>query len=685
MPDPIDLEPADRPRTATPRPFWFVVVAGAYLTLRGYHSFDGDQAYRLPLLLDQQDKTLYAADPFVRAFDVFNPHRGYLAVLDAASRPFGLATGLFGLFALTLAATMVGVDRLARAVWPNLGGRVGLAAVVLVLVAKGGNIGTNHLFEATLLDRLVAFAFGWLALAGAVLDPRRGARTAAPLLGLAAWIHPSVGLQISLTLAAAWLLWGTWPGRSGVTLRGALGSVALLALALVPGLTLVGGQSGRLLEGMPLGEFRHWAVEVQGPQHMLPSTWRMPQWLAFGCYPVLAVLAYCGRRGDLKREAAAVRFGLLLFVNLLSLTLAYVAVEVFADLRVTLFQPFRMATLARGLALVAVSGRLVMLWDRGDYPSRARAVLVAVGLSGDWSLVVATAVELAISLLEGVTPGVAGVCGTPQPRSSNDPSSQFPGLRATADPCHPKISPGLDFRPLLGQVVGGSTLVLGLIFLSRHDTESGHVPILAALGALALGTAFARVRPLGWNRRRLAFVLILAWAVPVLAFGAGFWGDRAAEEPIRAGLLGRCRFAEVPVDDLERVAAWCRDYTPSSSRFIGPPGTKGFRLWSRRPLMFNRAGSPYHAAGLLDWSDRFRDHVGFNGSTADFARAYLQGRHALEAGYDRMTPEAKLALAHRQGATHVLERINERTPAPALGPGLELVATQGGYAVYRVK
>ncbi len=643
MPDPIDLEPADRPRFVAPRAFPFLVIAGAYLTLRGYHSFDGDQAYRLPLLLDQQNKATYATDPFVRAFDVFNPHRGYLAVLDAASRPFGLATGLFGLFALTLAATMVGVDRLARAVWPALGVRVGLAAVVLVLLAKGGNIGTNHLFEATLLDRLVAFALGWLALASAVANPKRGARISAPLLGLAAWIHPSVGLQITLTLAAAWLVWGAWPGRLGVTLAGAVGSVALLALALVPGLSLVAGQSGRLLEGMPLDEFRHWAVEVQGPQHMLPSTWRMSQWLAFGCYPTLAGLAYFGQKGELGRGSAAIRFGMLLFVNLISLTLAYVAVEVVADLRVTLFQPFRMATLARGLALIAVSGQLVTLWDKGDFVGRSRAVLIAVGLAGDWSLVVATGVELAMTLAEGVA------------------------------------------RQSVARVVGLVVLTLGLIFLGRHDTESGQVPILAALGALGAGTAFARVRPLTWNRRRLAFVAVLAWAVPALAMGAGFWGDRAADDPIRAGLLNRCRFAEVPVDDSERIAAWCRDHTPESSRFIGPPGLKGFRLWSRRPLMFNRAGSPYHASGLLDWSERFRDHVGFTGPAADFARAYLQGRHALEAGYDRMTPQAKLALAQRQGATHVLERISERTPAPALGLGLELVATRGSFAVYRVE
>ena len=642
----LDVQPIPLRPDGPPRAFWFVVLAGAYLTLRGYHSFDGDQAYRLPLLLHQQDPPLFAADPFVRALDEFNPHRGYLAVLDAASRPLGLAAGLLGLFGLTLAATMAGVDRLARAVWPGRGGRVGLTAVALVLIAKAGNVGTNHLFESTLLDRLLAFALGWNAVAAAVVDPRRGVLVAAPLLGLAALVHPSVGLQLALTLAAAWVAWGLMPGRSGAGFRSACLSAALLGVALAPGLALVAGQGNRLLEGMPLDEFRPWAVEVQGPQHMLPSTWRLPQWLAFGCYPILAALALLprDRAADPDDEPARRRFGVLFAVNLASLAAAYVAVEVVRDLRITLFQPFRMAMLARGLALVAVARRVVALWDRSDAIGRGRAVLIAVGLTGDWALVAATVVELAATLAERAT-----------------------GSRRVV------------------AAVGLLTLGGGLAFLARHDTESGQVPILAALGILAVGAAIARVRPLTWNRRRRTYAVAAAWAIPALAAGVELArGDRAADSPFAAVLAGRCRFAEVPVDPEERLGRWCRDHTPPSSRFIGPPGLKEFRLWSRRALAFNRAGSPYHAAGLRDWSIRFRDHVGFAGSTADFARAYLAGRHRLEAGYDRMTPAEKLALARRQGATHVIERFDPKGPPPDLGPGLERLAVVGGYAIYRL-
>src|SRR5438128_1234528 len=90
------------PRTPAP-PRWpvFLIIFGLYVTVRGYHSLDNDQAYRLPLLLHRQDPSLYADDPFVRAFDAFNPHRGYLALLDGSSRLLGLSAGLAALFGLT--------------------------------------------------------------------------------------------------------------------------------------------------------------------------------------------------------------------------------------------------------------------------------------------------------------------------------------------------------------------------------------------------------------------------------------------------------------------------------------------------------------------------------------------------------------------------------------------------------
>lgn len=628
---------------ALPRWVALLLVSGLYLTLRGYHAFDGDQAYRLPLLLRQQDPSLYVTDHFVRAFDAFNPHRGYLALLDCASRPFGLAAALAGLFGLTLAATAIGFDRLTRAVWPDKGRWVGLVALVLVLAAKAGNVGTNHLFEATLLDRLVGFALGWLALAEAVGNPGRGVWTGAACLGVASLIHPSVGLQLALTLGATWCVWWARPGLFGVS-RGRSGlAILALGLALAPGLVWNASQAGKLFEGLPPEEFRLLAVMIQGPQHMLPSTWRASQWVAWGCYPVLALLALGSSRRD-AWPAPRLRLASLMGVNLASLAAAYVAVDVVGDLKVTIFQPFRMATLARGLSLVAVAGRVVSLWGKGDLASRGRATLIGVGLGGDWALVVATAVDLSMA-----------AAGWVRERYR---------IRSTT-----RWENG----------IGLATLAGGLAFLARHDTESGHLALLAGLGALAVGSVVASRVQLVWNRRRMALAVLAAWAVPAAAMVVGLVMTDPGSKAWSASLVGRCRFAEVPTDDLERLAVWCRERTPPTSRFIGPPGPKGFRLWSRRPLAFNRAGSPYHAEGLADWAARFRDHVSFAGTTAEFARAYLEGRHDLEAGYGKMTDAELASLARKQGATHVIVP-SARPPGNPAGP-LRRLQVEGRYAI----
>ena len=227
----------------------FLLISGLYLTFRGYHAFDGDQAYRLPLLLHRQDPAPLCDRPVRPGVRRLQPPSGVPDPArpgEPAVRPGG---GPGRAVRADARGDALGVDRLARAAWPGSGGKVGLVAVGLVLLAKAGNIGTNHLFEATLLDRLVGFALGWLALASAVGDPRRGAWAGAVWLGLAALVHPSVGLQLALTLAATWAAWGLRPaGRAwaGGWPAGAIGGArAGPGCRAWPDL----GQGGRLFGG----------------------------------------------------------------------------------------------------------------------------------------------------------------------------------------------------------------------------------------------------------------------------------------------------------------------------------------------------------------------------------------------------------------------------------------------------
>jgi hypothetical protein len=623
-------------------PRWavYVLLFGLYLTVRGYQSRDGDQAYRLPLLLHQQNPALFAHDHFVRAFDAFNPHRGYLALLDAASRPLGLSFGLFALYALTFALTCYGISRLARALWPERGPSVGLVAVALVLLARAGNIGTNHLFEPMLLDRLIGFALGWVALAlaieGRIWQP-------SVLIGLATIVHSSVGLQLGALLVACWIAWWIGSRWTGQSLRGAGLGILTVCLALMPGAALTLMQGNRLFAGLTPAEFRLLGVELQMAQHMVPSLWRMPQWLAWGAYMVLGSFSLLVREGGTARgprdPSIKARFAILFGVLLAGLGVAYLMVEVVGNLRVTVLQPFRMATVARGLALIAVSGRCVLLWTRDGYLGKTRALLIAAGLAGDWAFVVAVAVEIAASLAECL-------------------------------PASWKKWAGIG-------VLGG--FVYGISFLSRHDTEQGHRWLLAALALSAfhaLGTSRFRA---GWTRRRHVFATLACWLVPLAALLVPL--IIGLDNRLAVALAARCRFAESPMDEVERLAVWARANTPPGSTFITPPGPKTFRLWSERAVAFNRAASPYHALGLSDWSQRFRAHVGFEGTTADFVHAYLADRHGFESRYARLTPEGLAALARSQGAKYILASapLNGKSTGP-----LRMLRVDGRYAIYQV-
>lgn len=712
----------DPTRWVPPRWLVYGLILGLYLSVRGYHSREGDQAYRLPLLLHWQDPSLFADDPFVRAFEAFNPHRGALALLDTVSRVVGLSAALLLLWWLTFFLTCIGIDRLARAVWPHIGSRVGVVAIALVLIAHGGNIGTNHLFEPMLLDRLMGFALGWIAFALVVEAPDRGWWKGVLAIGAAGLIHPSVGVQLALVLGSAWVGWGVL-ARTRWKLVGQ--ALAALGVAIVPGIVMNLGEGGRLLAGLPTEEFRLLSVELQGPQHMLPHLWRLPQWLAWGCYPVLALVALRTRHNSepdparlpgpsgpssadnwpdhhSRSRGAQTRLAVLLTSTLLGLALAWLGVESLQDLRVTLFQPFRMATVARGLALIALSGHVLALWRRGDLVGRARAALLTAGLGGDWALVVATLVEIAAvaPLILDLVPARSASEGEQPPRLRFGlvwGSALRTELREVLCRLVRGVSRnrfdaaavglgGPRNRRLLSGLAGSCVLVAGLRFLGHHDTESGHIPLLAALGVAILATLVGRRRTIAWSRRRFAAAFVLAWLIPGMALvlaAAPVGGSLRAQRWAR-GLVEKCRFGEIPVDDMERLAAWCRLHTPASARFVGPPGPKTFRLWSLRSLAFNRAASPYHAAGLADWLARFRDHVGFRGSSEAFVRAYLSDRHGLERGYEAMTDADRAALAVRNGATFVVANAPAVDATPKPGGPLRLLHVEGRYAVYRV-
>ena len=324
----------------------------------------------------------------------------------------------------------------------------------------------------------------------------------------------------------------------------------------------------------------------------------------------------------------------MLAVVLASLGAAWVAIEVLHNLRITIAQPFRMATVVRGLALVFIAGRLVELWERGLWFPRLRCVLIGVALAGDWMLVAVTVAETGVALCEWLADRTLG--------------GRF------------------SFGPQVQKMVFAGLMSMGLVFLSRHDTESGHWPLLAVLG-VGLAATFSirwatrsgqtssgkceapaeRAHKRPWHAP--VGLLALAWLIPVAAFCAGLVpaDDPAARWPLVQALLARCRFGATPIDDIERLAVWCREHTPSEARFIGPPGPKTFRLWSRRSLAFNRAAALIMPRASRTGSLAFRTTLASTNrrpsSSANIWRAGTDSKRVMTSSMAKSGPRLRFA------------------------------------------
>ena len=265
---------------------------------------------------------------------------------------------------------------------------MGWVAVGLFLAAKAGNIGTNHLFEAMVLDRLVALALGWLAIADAVTRPETGWWRSAISIAAATIIHPSVGLQLAMVLGTSWLAWALFGRRSLDNPGAALRAGAALIVAVIPGMAINLPQGTTLQGDLPASFFWILSVELQSPQHMLPHLWRMPQWLAWFELPrprrrhTRAMrtpsqgtpdrLALRSIEFTRKRSRIASRLAIMLAVISVGLGAAWYAIEVRHSIRATVFQPFRMSTVVRGICLVLISGRIVKLSGASEAGSTAR-------------------------------------------------------------------------------------------------------------------------------------------------------------------------------------------------------------------------------------------------------------------------------------------------------------------------
>ena len=240
-----------------------------------------------------------------------------------------------------------------------------------------------------------------------------------------------------------------------------------------------------------------------------------------------------------------------------------------------------------------------------------------------------------------------------------------------------------------------ATIALGLNFLAHHDTESGHVPLLIAVGA-GLGT-IAQPDARGSHRGCCP-----TWtpadrggsrqrsASPGSCRSRRCWRRRSHQITPRRGsrscerLVDRCRIAPMPLDDIERLALWCRDHTPhrrgSSGRPAPRPSGSGrdgtWRSIARAARIMARAW-PTGSLALRTTSisaARRRSSFGPIGTTGMSSR---RGTIRSAMSSERPWPSGR-------GLSTSSPRRRKTASRQQIAGPLELLHVEGRYAAYRV-
>ncbi|MFM1802799.1 MAG: hypothetical protein RJA81_2151 [Planctomycetota bacterium] len=601
-----------------------LTATGLVISANGYDSRVIDQCYRLPVMEHMFDQSLYSADPFVLAFDSFNPHVGYLYLIKFLEAAIGLSLALFLIYVLTLAVCIHAIWKIRASLFPNLSSLSDWLLVLMFSLCKAGNIGTNHLWEDHLLDRQIGFTLGWLMLMIWLNSRPSRHLLIAILCGLTAIVHPGLGLLYAALwtgIIACYFLIFEFQYLS--LLRWCM----LICGCMLPWALLYLPQSAELKAGVDPKLFWELATELQGPQHMRPIHWRATQWYA-ACLLLIwgGVQAFENRR-QLHRDRMIIRLGLWCGLIVTGLLLAVLCIEFFQNLNIALAQPFRLATPLRGMMLVLMLPSLIRALKSPFLLTKSRAIALILSLRSDMALMIMLEIEILVWIFRRITR-----------RSSDSPPSFSESL--------------LSVFLQLG----------GIYWLWQHDPRESHYLIL--LGYL-VGLAFHLIQRIFRSKngtlieiehvnvgikRKIRWALY-AWTLPVASLVLTNDVTSAIGEAMPLKFLGhRWRIHEIPRSDSEKLGLWIRQNLPRETLILSPPRDKSLRLWSQRSLVANIAGSPYQAAALKIWAERVSNLAMFQKDLSQFAQEWPTRRVEFENQFEKANQEQILRWAQEYQA-----------------------------------
>ena len=332
-----------------------LLVAGALgfcvlLTLNsgGYHYGTSDQAFYIPVVLDQIEPGLFphdaelieAQDRFLFFDDWFAP----IVQVTGVSLPVAfLAAQILTL--LLLYGAIVAIGRAVYRTWWAVGGLV----VLMTVRHRIPHTGANSV-EGYFHPRMLAFAMGMSATA-LYLSGRT--RLALAVTGLTVLVHPTIGAWFVILVGGASIVSG------GITLR------TLLPWAVVAIVGVLGTMGSALRDQLVFMDAT-WLGVLALKDYLVVADWPLEAWLSNLAISAVVFALYRYRRSlgvASPREGALVAgCGLLLGVFLLSAPFSIAGIALAVQLQVN-----------RVFWLIETLGIILLGWLLFERPSFGRA------------------------------------------------------------------------------------------------------------------------------------------------------------------------------------------------------------------------------------------------------------------------------------------------------------------------
>lgn len=605
----------------------YLVAVIASLLAYGYQFPSENNFVELPAIYARLDPTLYTRDFYVQAQLEPGVRFFFDSVIITATRithsvPVAYLCG----YSLAFISFIVGVYQLTR----RISGSRFAAGLAVLLCLRGVHVTLSEvdIFRTEPIPAIFAMS---IAIWGLYFALARSWVRSYLCFGFAVLLQFLVGLLPGL-LVLPILIWETLQTQ---TIKRLIALISLplgifasfIALVYVP-LTINGHLSNVQLDS---AEFIRLYAHIRHPHHILPSDWRVGEFLGF---LTGGLFCLCSTK-QLKTHD---RNALLTIVvgSFLSLLITYIFVEIYPNELIVKLQLGRTTPFLALALLIGISCLAAELLQERRYVL-AIITIVAPCISSGYILLILIGLLVLLDRQKKI------------PQRASQLTSWFLLGVIIVDQYYAGISYDLYTIPALAFNI---VLIIAVLLPWLWD----EINDLAIINKN--------------NNLQVSLVIFSTLVVSLVIFGLGLT-QQLSPNKLQSLFNGQLPLEIVYSSDVDTLSSRLKDEIPAESLVLVPPSNYHFRALSRKSVVFDFKSFPYTDWAIQEWGKRFKLLVG------DMQRRPKSNQ--LDQRYCELSEPELITIAQSFQATHILTNTSCH-PSLNLTP----VDQEGGWQLHQL-